>query len=645
MGRQEALNQYAYALGLGKKEYKERVNRGRNPHPEVLDEVIDDITADSCQYVGLVEIPANRIVGMKNEGRTSAFSAGFLPLLGADTEFATKWVSLCQAHLDEGIRDPIVCYEYLGNFYVQEGNKRVSVLKSYGALRIPGTVYRILPPRSEETHIKAYYEFIEFYKRTGLYDIQFTQPGGYAKLSAALDLDTNQMWPEDVLLRFRACYQRFKEAFFALAKEEEKETIQPEDALLLWLKLYTYEELGEMNASELKKSLNKIWDNVAVLSEPEPEVRTEPPEESKSNLLTKIIRPDKMIWPDHIRVAFVHKRTADTSLWTMSHEKGRLYLEEALGKSVTTKSYFHANTSEQTEEILEQAVEEGADVIFTTAPQHIADSLKLSVKYPKVKVLNCSVCMPYSTVRTYYSRIYEGKFITGAIAGALADNNRIGYVGSYPIFGVPASINAFALGAQMTNPRAVIEVKWACMKGNPTQEFLDSGIRVISNRDTPDADRIYTEYGTYLYGLDGEKRPLASPVWVWGRFYENVVRSILSGSWESDKPGKAVNYWWGMSSGVIDLTMSEFLPEGVRNLAVILQNGLKNGAIDPFYREILAQDGTVKNDGTSTIPPEELLHMNWLCENVKGHIPAQDEVRPYARSMIELLGIRREGME
>ena len=105
------------------------------------------------------------------------------------------------------------------------------------------------------------------------------------------------------------------------------------------------------------------------------------------------------------------------------------------------------------------------------------------------------------------------------------------------------------------------------------------------------------------------------------------------------------NSWWGMSSGVIDLTMSEFLPEGVRNLAVILQNGLKNGAIDPFYREILAQDGTVKNDGTSTIPPEELLHMNWLCENVKGHIPAQDEVRPYARSMIELLGIRREGME
>ena len=48
--------------------------------------------------------------------------------------------------------------------------------------------------------------------------------------------------------------------------------------------------------------------------------------------------------------------------------------------------------------------------------------------------------------RTYYGRIYEAKFITGAIAGAMAQNNRIGYIASYPIFGVPASINAFALG-------------------------------------------------------------------------------------------------------------------------------------------------------------------------------------------------------
>ncbi len=45
--------------------------------------------------------------------------------------------------------------------------------------------------------------------------------------------------------------------------------------------------------------------------------------------------------------------------------------------------------------------------------------------------------MPYTGVRTYYSRIYEGKFITGAIAGAMAKDDQVGYVASYPILAFP----------------------------------------------------------------------------------------------------------------------------------------------------------------------------------------------------------------
>jgi hypothetical protein len=82
--------------------------------------------------VGLVEIPTELIRGTKSAGRVFSFTAGFLPLLEETTEFGSKWVSLCMANLsEEGIRDPIICYEYYGNFYVQEGNKRVSVLKHF----------------------------------------------------------------------------------------------------------------------------------------------------------------------------------------------------------------------------------------------------------------------------------------------------------------------------------------------------------------------------------------------------------------------------------------------------------------------------------------------------------------------------------
>ncbi len=247
--------------------------------------------------------------------------------------------------------------------------------------------------------------------------------------------------------------------------------------------------------------------------------------------------------------------------------------------------------------------------------------------------------MPYSTVQTYYSRVYEGKFITGAIAGAMSRNDRIGYVGSYPIHGVPAAINAFALGALMTNPRAKIELKWSCLPGNPTQEFLEEGIRVVSNRDTPVEDRLFTDSGTYMIDDDGAFISLGSPTWMWGKFYENVIRSMLNGAWDAEKGGKIVNYWWGMSSGVIDVALGEELPDGVRSLATMLRSGLKQGFIDPFFRRIVTQDGTIINDGSHSLSPDDLLHMDWLCENVHGCIPKYDDILPISRPMVRLLGV------
>ncbi len=635
MSRQEAMEEYKLALKQGQKEYKELLANGKKTSPAVLAEVAGEGAADSSQYVGLVEIPTERIVGTRTAGRISAFTANFSPLLDPLSEFATKWVDLCMAHLsEEGIRDPIVCYEYLGNFYVQEGNKRVSVLRHYGAPRIPGIVHRVLPPDSDNPRCRAYHEFLDWYKLTGIYDVQFSQPGGYAKLTKALGMAPGQKWTEMNRRRFRAYFQYFRDAFFALGGRDL--FVQPEDALLLWLELYPYSDLGERSGAELKKSLELMWDNLIAISAPDPVVKLEPPAEGKPTLFSKIIRPD------YLSVAFIHQSDAEHSSWTNAHETGRKYLESVLGNQVVTHCYFNADSPEKAEELMLQAIEAGADVIFTTTPQMIVPSLKISVEHPKVKVLNCSVHMPYSTVRTYYSRVYEGKFITGAIAGAMANDNRIGYVGSYPIHGVPAAINAFALGAQMTNPRAVIDLKWSCMEGNPTQEFLDSGIHVISNRDTPVENQIYTEFGTYIYGADGRVIPLGSPVWVWGKFYEQVVRSILDGSWETDKAGQAVNYWWGMSSGVIDVALSDQLPEGVRYLAELLRDGMSIGAIDPFRRKIVAQNGTVINDGTKTLTPEDLLHCDWLCSNIRGSFPSYDKVLPISRAMVKVLGIYSE---
>ena len=638
----EARQEYSNALRMAQKEYKDLSQKGLPTAPAVLEKLLDVAAAEKVIDIGFVEIPAERIVGTKTAGRITAFTPSFLPLLGEDTEFGFKWISLCAAHLsDEGIREPVLCYEYLGNFYVQEGNKRVSVLRYFDAPTIPGNVLRVMPPMSDDPKIQAYYEFLEFYNGAKLYDVQFRQPGDYAKLLSFLGKEPGEPWTEREQKTFRAYFQYFRDAFSAL--HGDALDLLPEEALLLWLRVYSFQDLGKLSTGELKKAMAALWENMVTISQEEPvQVEVEPDTEAKGGLLS-ILLPTN---PEHLNVAFIHQLDPGISTWTRGHDEGATYLQQTLGDRVTVWNYYHADTPERTEELLEQAVAAGAEVIFTTTPKLSRATLKAAVKYPKVRFLNCSVYAPYSSIRTYYSRIYEAKFIAGALAGAMSENDWIGYVGDYPIFGVPASINAYALGAQLTNPRAKIVLRWSCQAGNPVEEFINSGIRVISNRDIPTPNQRYLEfgsYGTYLVEEDRTLRPIGSPCWMWGKFYEHVIRSILNGAWDRGKDAHhAVNYWWGLDSGVIDIKLPENLPESLVILTDLLRKGLQRHTLDPFRRRLVAQDGTVKNPGNRTLTPDELLHMDWLCENIEGKIPEFDEIQPYAQDTVRELGIYRD---
>jgi hypothetical protein len=141
----------------------------------------------------------------------------------------------------------------------------------------------------------------------------------------------------------------------------------------------------------------------------------------------------------------------------------------------------------------------------------------------------------------------------------------------------------------------------------------------------------------------GNLMPLASPVWVWGKFYNLVVESALAGTLKDDKANlRAINYWLGMDSGVIDIALSEQLPEGVTVMAEVLRTSIRNRTLDPFYRKLVAQDGRVISDGFRRLSPDELLRMDWLCHNIIGSIPTFDELSPASQSLVRELGIYKD---
>ena len=640
MSRQEAVEQYAAALKQGKKTYKDRLLQGQYPYPQVLDEILNDTMSAGQVDMGLIEIPAERIAGTKTQGRRDAFSADFMPLLSPDSEFAAKWVSLCQAHLsDEGIRDPIRCFEYLGRFYVQEGNKRVSVLKSYGAPSVPGYVTRIVPALSDEPEIRAYYEFMDAYRLTGLYQVQFSRAGSFAKLQTALGYEPEHAWSEAERRAFLSGYWTFEKAFGKLGGERLSVTVA--DALLVWLKLFPFDTLRTTPVAELVKSLGAVWADVRVSAQDEPvAVSTEAHEKNiEQGVLSRIV---KSVFPTHLNLAFISDYLPEQSDWTRSHDLGRQYVEALLADKVSCRTYYGAKNPEA---VMDEAILDGAQVIFAVTPSLIDACRKTAAAHPEVRVLSCSSMMPYTGVRTYYSRIYEGKFITGAIAGAMCKSGKIGYVASNPIFGVPASVNAFALGVEMTNPEAQVRVGWSCTEADVMDRLAAEGAELISNRDVPTPDRMGEPWGLCRVS-GGTYSAVASPYWHWGKVYEKLVRSILSGEWDalSADENRAVNYWWGMQSGAIGVIVDDALPAGVRQLADLLMRGVADGFILPFGRPIRSQDGVLRSDGSHFFTPEELMRMDYLVDNVDGAIPSYDELLPIARGIVRLQGVYRDAI-
>lgn len=249
------IEQYKYAYKLAHKQFHQDKKEKKDPYLKALDEIVNMYEC-SVEQIGQIEVSVDLIVGTVNSKRKVSFASNFMPLLKSGTEFASKWANVCKYHLsDTGISDAPVAYEYLGKFYIEEGNKRVSVLKSYGAVYIPCEVKRLLPKQSEES--KLYYEFLDYYKYSRLYTIQFNKLGYYTKLQRLLNYDLDHIWTREERIRLVGFYGRFCDAL----KKMKVNAYYP-DSFLVMIEIYGYEKLNEMKDKELYKaisdSLNKI---------------------------------------------------------------------------------------------------------------------------------------------------------------------------------------------------------------------------------------------------------------------------------------------------------------------------------------------------------------------------------------------------
>lgn len=631
----ETTDYYEKAYRLGKKE---------GDPIAVLDDILKEkhIIAPREIPLGLVQIPMDQIAGTKTEGRGAAFSKSFYPLLEDKSEFAAKWSALCRAHLNEGIRDPIKAYEFMNRFYVLEGNKRVSVLKFFDAVSVPGYVTRIIPPWSDDKETRIYYAFMDFYRLSSINYIWFTKEESFSKLQQLVGKRPDEMWTVEDQMDFNAVYTRFCTEYNAVGGK--KFAITPGDAFLFFIGLYDYHTLIDMTTAELKEKLAKAREEFNLLATDDSLALQMAPEDGnrKKSLLTRLIPAST----PRINVAFLHERSTATSNWTYGHELGRMHLEETFSDQVSTTCYDNA-TAQNADDLLAKAIADGNNLIFTTSPPLLKASLKAAIENPQVKILNCSLNTSHRHIRTYYARMYEAKFLMGAIGGAVSENGKLGYIADYPIFGMVANINAFALGAKMVNPRAKIYLEWSTLKDHdPNETFRQNGVTIISGQDMIAPGEQTRQFGLYNMGENGLPFNLAMPVWHWGKFYEQMIRNIMDGSWKYDDVSdetKGLNYWWGMSAGIVDVICSHQLPIGTIRLIDLLKTTICRDDFNPFSGVLYSQEGIVQTNPEKTMTPEEIILMDWLAENVIGSIPEPQELVESAKPVVTIQGIETTG--
>lgn len=647
-----AQEDYIKARKLGIKEYQKALSEGRYTYLPALDHMLEKRTTLKEVPVGTIEIPLSLVVGTVTEGRQDAFARNYMPLLDPTTEFGTKWISLMDYQTEHGITDAIKVIEFLGKFYVLEGNKRVSVMKYLEQPTILADVTRVMPPQSEEEtkEVKIYNEFLKFFKCTSMYNITFTEEGSYQKLATIAGQNLEDAWSEEAIDDLRSAFINFSKVYLTTGGKAYT-TITPGDAFLVYLDMYKYDSLKIPVPEEIKKNLSLIWKEIRIRANGNQIVFSEEPQLQKKTVIPIIDNIMKKSYTEQnpLKVLFIYDGDITRSRWINGHEKGRLELEDKFPGIVKTLACDCKDTEEEFAEAVDAAAEDGADLIITTSPVQMEHALKAAVKYPKIKFLNCSVHLSHEAVRTYYGRMYEAKFLLGMIAATISKDHRIGYVSTYPICGNVANINAFAIGASLVDPEAKVFLTWSCLKEEYWREYVrENHFSVVSGPDLIKPKNADNEYGLYTIGEDGTIVNIASPVWNWGKYYELIVQTILNDAWDAESANikdSAINYWWGMSSGVIDIFQSDALPYSTVKLVSIIRKAIVADALNPFEGELRSQDGIVKEALSPKLSNEEIINMNWLCDNVVGTIPTFSELTESAQKTVEANGMPIVKME
>ena len=330
-----------------------------------------------------------------------------------------------------------------------------------------------------------------------------------------------------------------------------------------------------------------------------------------------------------LKIGFVYVSPIGDAGWTFQHDSGRKEMEKALGAKVATKYVENVPEGADAERVIREFAASGHQLVFTTSFGYMNPTVKVAKTFPKVAFEHATGYKRDTNVGTYNARFYEGRYLTGIIAGKMTKSNVAGYVAAYPIPEVLQGINAFARGMRSVNPKAEVRVIWINSWYDPGREreaamtLISQGADVISQHtDSTAPVQAAQEKGVYAFGYHsdmskyGPKAHLTATTHQWGAFYTKAAQDVLAGQW------KPSNIWGGIKDGMIKLApLNPAVPKDVRDLVAKAEADIAGGKLTPFTGPVKDQAGKERLPAGKTMPDDQLAVMDYYVEGVVGQLP------------------------
>ncbi len=235
-------------------------------------------------------------------------------------------------------------------------------------------------------------------------------------------------------------------------------------------------------------------------------------------------------------VCFVYVSPIGDAGWSYQHDQGRKQMEKALAGKVTTKFVENVSEGSDAERVIRELAQSGCLVVFTTSFGYMNYTEKVAKQFPKVVFMHATGYKTGPNLGIYNARFYEGRYLSGVIAGKMTKTNILGYVAAFPIPEVLQGINAFTRGARSVDPKAEVRVIWTNSWYDPGKEreaantLIAQGADVITNHtDSTSVVQAAEEKGKYAVGYHsdmskyGPKAQLTATTHQWGDFYTKAA--------------------------------------------------------------------------------------------------------------------------